>query len=388
MPETGSHPAPPQRRGLDSRRVGIDVRYLQRRGVGISRYVRQVVDELTAAGADLTLITDRPDHRDALRSAYPDAAAVALPGRSGFLWEQRQLARHLERARYDVYIAPANFGLPFSYRGPTELVLVVHALIPLRLGHIYLLRQPLWAIKYLLSTGVAVPGADRVVAPSEATARDAARLLRTRNVSVVYPAFPVPLAGDQEQVPGPLPAVPPGAPERYFLYNGGADIRKNVPAMLRAFALVRDELPETQLVMIGNGMDYFRKLIGRLRLQDRVQLCGYVDELEKERLLTHAVALLYPSRMEGFGLPVLEAMAAGIPVVSGTGGSLAEIGGNFPIYVRPTNDKAIARAMVAASQDDIRGRARTEGMQQLTLLMGRREKETFADVVAAVASKR
>lgn len=388
MPDTGTGGTPHQRPGLGSRRLGIDVRYLQRRGVGISGYVRDVVEELIGAGADLTLITDRPDHRAALLSAYPAVAAVALPGRSGFLWEQLKLARHLERARYDAYIAPANFGLPLSYRGPTELVLVVHDLIPLRLGHIYLLRRPLWAIKYLLSTAVAAVRADRVIAPSEATARDAARLLRIRNVSVVYPAIPVPAAGDGAQFPGPMPETPPGTPERYFLYNGGADIRKNVPAMLRAFAQVRPEIPDTHLVMIGNGLDYFRKLIGRLRLGDRVHLLGYVDEQDKQQLLNHAVALLYPSRIEGFGLPVLEAMAAGIPVVSGTGGSLAEIGGDVPIYVRPATDRTIARAMVAASQDDIRSRARAEGMRQLALLTERRQKETFADVIATVAGQR
>ena len=186
----------PQGGSLDSCRLGIDVRYLRRPGMGISGYVHQAVLELLAAGADLTLVTDSEDHRLSLRSAYPSATAVALVGRSGFRWEQQKLPRHLDTAQYDAYIAPANYGLPFSYRGPTAMILIVHDLIPLRLGHLYLLPRPRWAVYYLLSTAIATARADQVIAPSYATARDVVRLLRHRNVSVAYPPIPTADAAD------------------------------------------------------------------------------------------------------------------------------------------------------------------------------------------------
>ncbi|MGO9780202.1 MAG: glycosyltransferase family 4 protein [Streptosporangiaceae bacterium] len=389
MATTSNRERPGQRlrsANLDSCRLGIDVRYLRRRGVGISGYVHQAVLELLEAGAELTLLTDSEEHRGALRSAYPAAAAVALPTRSGFRWEQQKLPRHLETARYDAYIAPANYGLPLTYRGPTVLILVVHDLIPLRLGHIYLLPRPLWATKYLLSVGIAAARADRVAAASHATARDVARLLRHRDVSVAYPPIPVPhaAAGGPEPAGSAIP-LPDGldhGAKSYFLYNGGADIRKNVPTLLRAFARIRHALPATDLIMIGPGQEHFHKLIHRLRLEDRVHTLGYVDEPAKESLIKHAVALLYPSRIEGFGLPVLEAMAAGIPVVSGTGGSLAEIGGDAVVYVRPINDQSLATAMLAVSQDTVRDTARLAGISQLKLLMNRRQEGTLANIVA------
>jgi glycosyltransferase involved in cell wall biosynthesis len=382
------HPAQQLRGGnLDSCRLGIDVRYLRRQGIGISGYVHQAVRELLEAGADLTLLTDSEEHCGALRSGFPSAAAVALPTRSGFRWEQQRLPRHLAAARYDAYIAPANYGLPLAYRGPTALILVVHDLIPLRLGHIYLLPRPLWATKYLLSVGIAAARADRVAAPSHATARDVARLLRHRDVSVAYPPIPAPYAAEGGAEPAAPPvALPDGldhAARSYFLYNGGADIRKNVPTLLRAFARIRDELPATDLIMIGPGQEHFHKLIHGLRLEDRVHTLGYVDEAAKESLMRHAVALLYPSRIEGFGLPVLEAMAAGIPVVSGTGGSLAEIGGDAVVYVRPINDESLATAMMAVSQETARETARLAGISQLKQLMGRRQQGTLAGIVAA-----
>lgn len=387
------HPAAQQPAGgtLASCRLGIDVRYLQRPGVGIGRYVHQAVVELLAAGADLTLVTDDEDHRLALQSAYPPAKTVALVVRSGFRWEQQKLPRHLDNAQYDAYIAPANYGLPFRYRGPTTMILVVHDLIPLRLGHLYLLPRPLWAVKYLLSVAIAGVRADQIIAPSYASARDVSRLLRQKNVCVAYP--PIPAAADiaDGAEPDALPALlhdgPGGAVKRYFLYNGGSDVRKNVPTMMRAFARIRQELPTVDLVMIGPDQEQLHNLINEQRLADRVHTLGYVDEPTKASLLKHAMALLYPSRIEGFGLPILEAMAAGIPVVSGTGGALAEVGGDAVTYVRPITDKSLATAMMAVSQDAARDSARLAGVKQLEVLMNRGHESTFTSIISSAIGK-
>ena len=180
---------------------------------------------------------------------------------------------------------------------------------------------------------------------------------------------------------------PGHAVKRYFLFNGGADVRKNVPTMLRAFARIRQALPDIDLVMIGPGEEPFGKLIGQLRLGDRVHMLGYVDEPTKASLLKHATALLYPSRIEGFGLPILEAMAAGIPVVSGTGGSLTEVGGDAVTYVRPITDESLATAMIAVSRDAARDRARVAGVSQLKLLMKRRHESTLTSVISSAIGR-
>ena len=223
----------PQAGGLRLSRVGIDVRYLQRPGVGISRYLEQGVRDILEAGARVTLVTDSERHAGALRAAFPSAEAVALPGRSGFLWEQRQLARHLAAAGYDAYVAPANYGLPLTYRGATPLILVVHDLIPLRLGHLYLLRRPLWAVKYLLSTAIAAARATQIIAPSYATAGDIGRLLRCRNVAVADPPIPAPETGtggtEGAAVPDPLIDAASRTVKPYFIYNGERTSGKTCP---------------------------------------------------------------------------------------------------------------------------------------------------------------
>jgi glycosyltransferase involved in cell wall biosynthesis len=375
---------------LSLRRVGIDVRYLQRRGVGISWYVEQGVREILHAGAHVTLITDNEGHAEALRTTFPSAETACLTCRSGFWWEQRRLPRHLATAGYDAYIAPGNYGLPLGYRGPTVLILVMHDLIPLRLGHLYLPRRPLWAVKYLLSTAIAATRADQVIAPSYATARDITRLLRRRNVAVVYPPIPSPgtTAGEGTVLPDPLIDAASGTVQPYFAYNGGADIRKNVPTLLRAFARARQAVPAMHLVMIGPGQDYFRYLINRLGLHGHVHALGYVDEPAKNAILHSAVALIYPSRMEGFGLPILEAMAAGIPVVCGTGGSLAEVGGEAVTYVSPINDESLATAMLSVTDAAAREHAKPAGAAQLRFLNNRHQASTLTGIIAAATTER
>ncbi|HUZ38670.1 MAG TPA: glycosyltransferase family 1 protein [Streptosporangiaceae bacterium] len=405
---------PPEAATLRSRHIGIDARYLKRAGIGISWYLHRGICELLSAQARVTLLTDDAAHGAALLAAYPPASVIVLPGRSGFIWEQWTLRRHLASSGYDGFIAPANYGLPLAYRGPTRLILVVHDLIPLRLPHLYLLPRPLWSAKYLLSIAIAAARADHIVAVSQATARDVARLLRRPVAGVVYPPIPRPASaqpGDQIAAPAaagrqthtPQPhtletASPAGArdgsgsmyqfPERYFVYNGGTDVRKNVPMLLRAFARVRPTLPGADLVIIGAGYECFRREIGRLGIAGQVHLPGYVDDAAKTAILANALALVYPSRLEGFGLPVVEAFAAGIPVISGTGGSLREVGGSAATYVEPLDERSLAAAMATVAGQDGHQRAVSAGTAQLELLWERRQAATFARTVASCLPSR
>jgi glycosyltransferase involved in cell wall biosynthesis len=360
---------------LEGRQVAVDARYLKRQ-VGISAYLRGGLRDLAAAGAALTLLTDDQEHQAELRAEYPAARAEVIAGRSGFLWEQRGLRRHLRRHDYDAFVAPANYGLPIAYRGRTALIVVVHDLIPLRMPDVYLLRRPLWAAKYLLSMAAVVLRADRFVAVSDATARDVARLLRRSAPDVVYPRLPAPYAP-------PAPAEPGLRP--YFIYNGGADPRKNVAVLLRGFAAARDELAGIELVMLGSDVTRLRPLIRELGIDNEVRLPGFVDEATKMQLIHGALALVYPSAIEGFGLPVAEALAAGTPVISGSGGALPEVGGDAVTYLRPPTAESVAAALrAAASQPDpSREHSKARGLDQLSVLAKRQASHTLADAVAA-----
>jgi glycosyltransferase involved in cell wall biosynthesis len=234
---------------------------------------------------------------------------------------------------------------------------------------------------YLVSTAIAVAKADRIVTVSDASARDSVRFMlqRRQRISVVYPQIAEPYDG------GPR-ARESGEDDLgdYFVYNGGADPRKNVPMLLRAMARLAARAPEARLVILGTGYDSFLPLIAELGISGRVHLLGYVSESRKEEILSGAIGLVYPSMYEGFGMPVTEGMAAGIPVIAGTGGSLVEVGGDAAIYVRPLNEQRLSSAMIAATDAATRARARTAGREQLAVLARRQRETRLADVAASV----
>jgi glycosyltransferase involved in cell wall biosynthesis len=147
-------------------------------------------------------------------------------------------------------------------------------------------------------------------------------------------------------------------PPRYLLYLGGFDVRKNVPGILGAFA--RLDLPDLHLVIAGKlpdrDSDLFpnpRRIAGELGILDRVRFTGWIQDEDKPALYSGATAFLFPSYYEGFGLPVLEAMACGTPVVTSTHTSLPEIIGEGGLCVNPGDLDALAGAMRSLATDQI-----------------------------------
>jgi len=145
---------------------------------------------------------------------------------------------------------------------------------------------------------------------------------------------------------GPLPA---GLPDRYLLFVGTLEPRKNLTRVLEAHRLLREAKAEVPSLVVAGGpgwrnRDLMRELDRRSRDGD-VRLLGYVEDALLPALYAGATALLLPSLYEGFGLPVLEAMAAGCPVVTARRGGLAEVGGDAVVYVDPEKTADIARGV-------------------------------------------
>ena len=147
-------------------------------------------------------------------------------------------------------------------------------------------------------------------------------------------------------------------PDRYLLYLGGFDQRKNVPALLHAFARFLSQQSEARLVVVGKLPDddstFFpepRRIAQALNLGKAVQFTGWVPDEEKPALYAGAEAFVFPSRYEGFGLPPLEAMACGTPVIGSTEASLPEVIGDGGLLVAPDDVDGLARAMVSLWND-------------------------------------
>jgi glycosyltransferase involved in cell wall biosynthesis len=200
---------------------------------------------------------------------------------------------------------------------------------------------------------------DAVITISEAARRDLVRFLRLRPDKVVT----VPLAVDAafHPVPAELSATvlsryevtPP-----FVLYVGALEPRKNLPTLLRAFARALAEFPQLQLVVAGGRRwksGAIPRLVEDLRLADAVRMTGYVADATLPALYSAASVFCFPSLSEGFGLPILEAMACGTPVVCSNLSSLPEVAGEAALLVDPTETQAVAAGLIRVLSDQTFG---------------------------------
>lgn len=154
-------------------------------------------------------------------------------------------------------------------------------------------------------------------------------------------------------------------PERYLLLQATADRRKNLAATLRAWAIAQRALdPDIALVVSGNlGRAHVFGDVAALPDVPRTKLIGYVDEAHMGPLMAGAQAFLFPSLYEGFGLPIVEAMACNTPVLTASATATVEIAGNAAMLVDATSDTAIADGIVALMRDEaLRTRLAADGL--------------------------
>lgn len=160
-----------------------------------------------------------------------------------------------------------------------------------------------------------------------------------------------------------------GLPEHYFLYIGTLEPRKNLPGLLRAYAAGKPSFHGCKLVLAGaRGWEYQEifRLVEELGLQDDVVFPGYLP-FEKLRLLYAASsAFVFPSLYEGFGLPPLEAMACGVPVITSLAASLPEVAGDAALLVHPLDHEELADAMRRIlEEEELRNTLREKGFRQV-----------------------
>jgi glycosyltransferase involved in cell wall biosynthesis len=330
-----------------SRRIVIDGRRLTAGRTGVGRYLELLLRQWAATelpADDVVVALAARSGLDLMPNAPGLTARVVAPVLPGLLWERFGLARMLRKG--DLLFAPANL-VPRSWRGST--VLVMHDAIQETRPDDF---SPFTRLRFGRRYRRAIAQADRVLVPSEATAADLERVygVGRERLVVIRPApgpeFE-PLVPEHADVKAAREAIGVGD-SPFFLFAGKRSRRRNVPAVLTAFAALRDRLPEYRLVFVGDGSG---RGLGDDRRPPGVMDAGHVAEPVLRGLLTSAVALLYPSEHEGFGLPVVEAMASGCPVVTLRRPALVEAGGDGPVYLEDADPAGLAATMMTLATD-------------------------------------
>jgi glycosyltransferase involved in cell wall biosynthesis len=211
-------------------------------------------------------------------------------------------------------------------------------------------------------------GARLVLTPSESSREDVVRLLKIDKGRVRM----IPYAAPDEFHPapgGPEALAEHGVRPPYLLYVGTVEPRKNLPRTLRAFMHVAERVPQVQFVIVGqSGWDHgeAEHIAATPELRSRVLFLGYVREAHLPLLYTNATAFIYPSLYEGFGFPIVEAMACGTPVITSLSSSMAEIAAGAALLVDPLDEKAIGAAIVAMlTNEALRAELRAKGLARV-----------------------
>ncbi|RIK50561.1 MAG: glycosyltransferase family 1 protein [Chloroflexi bacterium] len=338
------------------------------RGAGVSNYSRHLLAALgKLAQSGVT------DHRFTAFVHTRDFAAPGITLRVGparlerpaarILWEQTVLPRALAGA--DVVHGLVNV-LPLATATPG--VVTVHDLSFLRLpGHFPPLKRAYLAALCRWS----VARAAQVIAVGPQTAADLARFFGVDAARL----HTIPNGVDARFTPADAAHVAAfrrakGLPDRYWLYLGTLEPRKNLPLLLDAFARSRQSGEDAALHLVlaggrGWGDAAIFDRVAALGLQDVVHFPGFVPDAELPDWYRAAAGFVYPSRFEGFGLPVLEAMACGTPVVCSAAPGVREVAGRAALHAPPEDVAAWAAALsLLAGQPALRAALRQAGLER------------------------
>lgn len=317
--------------------IAVSARTHARETGGNTRYIRQVVSGLREAGAPIDLLApSRSPHGSSLGWAR---------------YEAFEMVRTAERrgARFVWY--PADTG-PVRQTRRIRTVLTLHGVGAL---HEPSIRRPVAGRIWLERARRAARVADTIITVSRSSAEDIVALAGTsvRSRIEVIPHgvsdfwFAATDEATDERLVADLDVTEP-----YALYYGNIEPRKNLPLALAAMEELRREHPDLGFVVAGKPAWESDAILAELHRRPWVQYVGRRTDAEIRALLRRAAFFLFPSRYEGFGLPVLEAMAAGTPVVCSTRGSLGEVAGDACFTFDALEAGSVAAAAAAALATD------------------------------------
>lgn len=347
-------------------RIGINAFYLGAETTGSGQYINHLIRQLTHLEDKNEYALIHPSRSTFPISRFTHLASCPLhPVPTPFdslsenlakLWfEQVAFPRACRHQGIDLAHVP-YFASPLLPATPT--VVTVHDLIPMILPAY---RGSIGVRLYTRLVATAARKANMVLTDSQASQRDIVRLLdipaeRVRAIYLAVDDIYQPVLDEHR-----LAAIRQkyGLPPNYLLYLGGFDQRKNVPTLLKAFAQLARDL-RAFLVIAGRlpekGSAFFpdpRPIVQALRIEEWVVFTGWVPEEDKPALYSGARAFVFPSLYEGFGLPPLEALACGTPVIASNRGSLPEIVGDGGLLLDPDDVEGLAGAMERLLKDDM-----------------------------------
>jgi glycosyltransferase involved in cell wall biosynthesis len=380
---------------MPSVKIAIDIRRMTEFGVGT--YIRNVVRTLGRLDRkNEFLLIGSPAKVEEIGALPPNFHAVPLLASDRSVSGFREFRTALQGLRCDLVHIPNLFSVPRML--PCPYVMTVHDM----LEHMSRARQRsgFWRSFHFQMTKRVLAGAARIFAVSNFTRNEIEKLFEIppARVEVVYNAIDERFlhghasAADRDLIARRYQVTYP-----FLLYAGRISAHKNVVRMIEAFSALKTELerdqayPDLKLIIIGDdlsGNPDLRRTVVRSGVQHDVRFLGFVPIEVLRIFYDEAKIFVFPSLYEGFGLPPLEAMAHGTPVVTSNVSSLPEVVGNAAVLVNPENVFEIMRALRRVLMDQaLRDRMKERGYQQAARFSWEKSVRRILDAYHEVANE-
>ena len=361
--------------------LAVNASIIGRNPTGLGLYTIKLIRQLDSIRPDLVVYTSAPRALDGIRAPVIPITAAVRPdwGMRGHLaralWLQTAQRLRCRARGFRVVLNTIPEGI---LDREIPQVTVVHDLLPLSFPPEYPRQQ--WYFRHFVPRALRL--SRRVIADSESTRHDIIRRFKIlpEKVRVVYPGFDPDLFYPDGN--GAQPSVPE---DPYVLFVGNLLPHKNLPRLFDAFAILRRRL-RVRLLVRGEGRPIYtlslREHVETLGLTENVSFLGYADPSSLRGLYLNAACLVLPSLGEGFGLPVLEAMACGVPVITSAVSSLAEVAGDAAVTMNPYNSIELAEALFRVLTDrELRDDLRRRGLERARRFSWRQTAEQVSALV-------
>jgi glycosyltransferase involved in cell wall biosynthesis len=355
--------------------VAINAYFWNRPNTGSGQYTRQLVYHLNRLVSDLTITLVYPHvaGERPLADVPPSVRVKTIAIKPGYLekarFEQWTFPKVCEELEVDLAHVP-YWGSPLQSAVP--VVVTVHDLTTLLVREY---RRGLRARLYTALVSASARSAVHIITDSKASQGDIIKHLNIpeERVTPIYLAAGAAYKPDSEFLMDMAILKKYDLPDFYILYLGGYEIHKNVTTLLLAYSYVAKALGEDYpLVLAGTKPDEsgrhippYSQYIAELGLTDSIRWVGYIDESDKPAVYRGAQTFVFPSRYEGFGLPPLEAMACGVPVVTTNSSSLPEVVGEAAFAIDPDNERQMGGSIIATViQEELAAEFKRKGLAQ------------------------
>jgi len=373
-------------------RIGIDATALPPQPVGAGNYIIQLIRALAAGEFDNQLVIFAQQKGPRLINLQSGSSIEwqivedSSPG-SRLIWEQTVLPSLAQKTKIDLLHS-------LHYTKPLRLtcasVVTFHDMTYYLYPHLHTRTRRL---VFPTAMRFSAKQADALITVSESTREDAIRLLEIDPKKIfttqlgVDPSFTVLDNNDAE-----LRVISKySLPEKFILYLGTIEPRKNLPVLIKSYKPLADDGTDYKLVLVGKYGWMYQEvldLIDDLELQDMVCLTGYVSQEDLPVVYNLASLFVYPTIYEGFGLPALEAMACGVPVITTRVASLPEIVGDAGLLIPVNDTEALYKAMSQVLEDTaLREKLIHDGLARSKLFSWERTAQLTQQVYKKVLEK-